>query len=47
MCIGVSTPLLQKYHLIFFAKAPLNQQIVQALFLGNLPLYIDFSWTPP
>ena len=33
---------------IFFAKPPLNLQTVQVTpFLGNCPLYISFSWTPP
>ena len=42
VCIGVSPPP-------FLAKPPpLNRQIVQApLFLGNPPLYIGFSRTPP
>ena len=45
VCIGVS-PLLKNTS--FLPSPPLNRQIVQApIFLGNPPLYIGFSRTPP
>ena len=43
VCIGVSTPLP-----FFLAKPPLKSANSSSPpFLGNPPLYIGFSWTPP
>ena len=42
VCIGVSTPLKNTTPSFL---PPLNLQTVQAPFLGNFPLYIDFSST--
>ena len=43
---GINPPLKNTIPL-FLANPPLNQQTVQAPFLGNLPLYIGFSRSPP
>ena len=46
MYIGVSPSSLKNNPRLSSQIPPLNQQIVQAPFLGN-PLYIGFSWTTP